>query len=185
MEFFALVVELIGHIAWPIAAVVAVMFAVRKLEGGFVQKLLPTGGSLKYGEAEIVVRTAVENAQEAVQDTEALIVEPLYAIDSPNNAEENLSPYELVMTAWDELASVVTEAAVRHDGYDDLRQVWSNLEVLNEADLITRKEFNAVRSLQQARNSIRRSQSVDDWSAKSYATNAHSLAQSLQKKLAA
>jgi hypothetical protein len=178
VETARLFVTLIGYLAWPFVALVVGLTLVKKLEGGLLAKIVKPGGTIEYGGMKLTVSETTEQAKLAVETAKIPLETPYYAEqiqDGLNPNIEDLSPYEVVMTAWSDLAEVITQLAADHDGYDDRRQVWANVETLREKGIIDHNTEAAVRSVQAARNSIRRTQAVDRVTALKYAQSAYSL----------
>jgi hypothetical protein len=177
MEVAQLLVTLVGYLAWPVVALIVGLMLVRKLEGGLLAKIVKPGGTIEYAGMKLTV-SETEQAKQALESAGIAIELPNYVepiMDGRGPSAENLSPYEIVMTAWSDLAEVITQIATSHDGYDDRRQVWSNVEILREAGVIDHNTEAAVRSVQAARNSIRRTGSVTRETASDYAQSAYSL----------
>jgi len=177
---FELVVTLVGHLAWPVAAGALGFLLLRELKSGLLQKVLRSGGSIEAWGTKITVE-AVENAKVATASANVRLVKPVNPPDGGIDDWEKPTPYENVMLAWTDLASAVVAFAKVHGGFDDQRRVRENVDLLVEKKLIDPALGVAIRSAQSARNSIRRTgpQSVELEAADSYAETAYSLSQVL------
>jgi hypothetical protein len=174
MRVLELTVLLIGYIAWPTVALIVGLRLVTELKGGLLAKIVRPGGTIEYGDLKLTVSAAAHEVEQAG----ITLLTPEYAEPLPAGADakaDELSPYDLVMTAWGDLAETVTQLAVQHRGYDDRRQVWANAEKLLKKGVIDKRTFEALRSVQAARNSMRRTGAIDSDSAHSYAQSAYSL----------
>jgi hypothetical protein len=179
MEIAKLIVQLIGFIAWPLVACVIGWRLIVELQNGLVGKIVQPGGTIEYGGAKFTIAKIEASLAE---DGIPLETPSFARIESDVHIEgaDNLSPYDIVMTAWGELARTVNDIAVSHDGYDDLRQVWSNIEILRDKSIVSQKIFESVRSLQAVRNGIRRTGVANSSDAQSYAQSAFSLSKQLK-----
>lgn len=177
---FELFVDLVGHLAWPVAGGMLVVLLLRELKSGLLQKILKDGGSVEVWGAKVTV-AAVEGVKIATASANVQLVKPIYLSGEAVDAEEALTPYEKVMTAWAELASGVVALAVGHGGFDDQRRARENVELLGEKGIMDAALQAAIRSAQSARNSIRGTgpASVGLDAANSYAETAYSLRQAV------
>jgi hypothetical protein len=178
MEAAKLLVSLVGYLAWPVVALIVGLSLIRELKGGLLAKIVQPGGTIEYGGMRLTVAEETEQAKHSVEALGIRLETPGYAEAEPDAYDpkvDSLDAYEIVMTAWSDLAEVITQLAVKHDGWDDRRQVWSNVEILRDAKVIDHNTEAAVRSVQQARNSIRQKGEVSRETAKEYARTAYSL----------
>lgn len=179
MKILELAVTFVGHIAWPIVALIIGLKLVSELKSGLLAKIVRPGGTIEYAGVKLRVSEDTEQARHSVEALGIKLETPNYAepVDAgPYDPKiDDLPPYEVVMTAWSDLAEIITQIAVRYKGYDDRRQVWANAEILRKKKVIDANTLEAVRDVQSARNSIRRTGEVDRDTARSYARSAYSL----------
>jgi uncharacterized protein YutE (UPF0331/DUF86 family) len=170
-------VTLVGHLAWPLVALIVGLRLLAELKAGLITKIVNVGGSIEYAGLRLTVSEAAD-AKKSVESAGLVVETPTYAIPAQvgdDNWADNLSPYELVMTSWNDLATVITKLAALHNGYEDKRQVWTNVEILRDKSVIPQAIYDAVRSVQAARNSIRHTGNVDQETAISLAKSSFSL----------
>jgi hypothetical protein len=187
VEIAKLVVSLVLGLAWPIVALIVGFRLIAELKGGLVAKIVQPGGTIEYGGTKLTV-AKIETVERELQAEAAVeghtLVEPTYAstdASSDLSIDENLTPYEVVMTAWGELARAITDVASKYDGEDDLRKVWGNVETLRDKSVIVQAIFDQVRELQTARNSVRRTGDISRDAATSFARSAFALKQKFER----
>jgi hypothetical protein len=134
---------IIGHLAWPITAAAFGLVILKELKGGILGRILPNGGFIEGAGFKFETYAA----KQSVQNANVEVVEPIEV--------RGISPYDQVMDAWRELATVVTTRAVQHGGVEDLRRINDNLKVLSAANAYDPALLRAVGKLFQARNSAR------------------------------
>lgn len=178
MEFAALLFDFVARMSWPVVALILGRMILKELNSGLVAKIVQPGGSIEYGSVKLTV-SELDEAKAKVESVVGSVEEtPEYAeksISTNIQFEENFSPYEIVMTSWGDLANSITSLANSHDGYNDRRQIWSNIEILREKGVIDPNTEAAVRSIQIVRNGIRRTQRVTESEAKKFAQSAFAL----------
>lgn len=173
-------IQLVGASFWPAVAIFGIVYFQKALASGLLQRVLPNGGSISLGDAKFEVGRSVQNAEEAA-DSLATVPKEAIVSQADQIEDENSNPYDLVMDTWNELANSVTKYSVKHGGYDDRRQVWSNLEILVAKGKLLEAEMGAVRDLQKARNSIRKLGIVDKATAIKFAETARRLSASFDQ----
>lgn len=175
--------DLIGKLAWPLTALILGFALLRELKGGVLGRIIPPGGSLRYGEFSIT--NAIVAAKEALAGSDVPVLSPAYAETALSGNAEELNPYELVMTAYSGMAAAVAELAERYGGWNDQRYVWDNIDLLLKKKIIDQSLYDAIRSSQQNRNGVRKmgADSVDEAAARSFATIAYSAEHALRAKL--
>jgi hypothetical protein len=118
------ITTIIGHLAWPVTAIVLGLVFIKELKAGLLGKILPHGGSIEAGTFKFQTNAARQSARSAaVPVADSIEIEP----------EKGLTPYDQVMDAWRQLAESVTAAAVRQGGVDDQRRIYANLDILRES----------------------------------------------------
>lgn len=156
------IVQLIGHLAWPVASIILAILLLRELKAGLIKTVFREIGTLRVGNFEITkyVEGAVEQAKSEAQ---AANIEVIPVVESEEErageGEEELSAnalYDQIQDSWTEIAEVVTDLAVLQGGYRDQRKVRENLQILVDRGVIDASLFDIIRSLQQIRNGIRR-----------------------------
>lgn len=177
--------QLGGQLAWPIAALVIMFVLLKEIKGGLVTKLIPPGGSFRYGEFRI--SREIEEGQEAIVTADVPLATPEYALPGNDDSSEHLTPYEIVMKAYSGMAAALVELASQHDGWADQRYVKDNIEWLLKKKVIDGGLFGAIRSSQRVRNSIRRlgEDAVTEADARAFAETAYSAERALRDKIVA
>ncbi|GAA3703086.1 hypothetical protein GCM10022268_10980 [Sphingomonas cynarae] len=175
--------QLGGQMAWPLAALVIMFVLLKEIKDGIVAKIIPRGGTLKYG--EFTISGEIDAGQEAIVTADVPLATPEYALPSPDHVSGNLTPYEVVMKAYSGMAEALVELAAQHDGWIDQRYVKDNIEWLLAKKVIDGGLFGAIRSSQRARNSIRRlgEDSVTEADARAFAETAYSAERALRDKI--
>ena len=173
-EVAVALINLGGSLLWPAVAVFGIIFVVKSLESGWLQRVLPDGGTISLGDAKLSISRSIRDAESAVDKISAVPKEA-FVSEAEEKFDEESDPYDLVMDTWYALADAITAFAVIHGGADDRRRVWENLERLVDRGKLLEAEKGAVRDLQKARNSIRRLGSVDRVTAEKFAETARRL----------
>ena len=181
MKIFELLVSLVGYIAWPIAAIIIGFKLLHEIRDGLIAKVVQPGGSIEYAGVKLKVSEQIEKAHAEVQaaglesqDANTLTIDSVFY-------EEDYTPYDMVMETWAELADAVTALAIKHGGKDDRRRVWENIKRLEQAAVIDSAKADATRSIQSARNSIRRTGEVGIKGATDFAASANALTEYFAK----
>ncbi len=177
--------QLGGQLAWPIAALVILFVLLKEIKGGIVAKLIPPGGSFKYG--EFTISREIEEGEEAIVTADVPLETPDYALPWHDQTTGQLTPYEIVMKAYSGMAAALVELASQHDGWADQRYVKDNIEWLLKKKVIDGGLFGAIRSSQRVRNSIRRlgENAVTEADARAFAKTAYSAERALRDKITA
>lgn len=179
-EISIALIALIGSALWPGVAVFGILYILKALKSGWLQRVLPEGGTISFGDAKLEVGRSLQHAEDVADKlTEVPKVAEITAADE--KADRESEPYDIVMDSWYSLADSITKFSVQHGGYDDRRQVWSNLEILVDKSQLREAEKGAVRDLQKARNSIRRLKAVDRETAVRFAETARRLTRSFEQ----
>ena len=180
MRFIA---DLVGSLAWPVTALSLGLYLIRELKAGLLQRIMEGLGSLKVAGVLELTRQAVQQASQAAEEADIPIIEVASDESVDESDADRPTPYETVMESWTALAIILTELSVRYGGKDDQRCVRENLQLLIDRQVIDAKFYEAVRSLQQARNGIRRSGegSVGPASADDYVKTTRSVIAALKR----
>lgn len=172
------VASIIGHLAWPLVALIIAYWLVRELRNGLLSSLLPHGGTLKAAGFEVEVKAAgVALAAAGVEHTTPQPDEGRAA-----NSIEDETPYEVIINSWREVSGLIANLAAQHGGRKDARYTYSNLDKLKSSGIISNEISDAARALFRARNSVRRlpPEEVTQDDAYAFAVNAGSLATYLE-----
>lgn len=147
--------QLVGSLAWPLTALFLGLMILRELKNGLLAKLMPYGGSVKGPGFELQANAAFQRqttaAKQAATKANVAVVEQERA-----DPEKDLTPYDQVIDAWRELATVFTAKAVHHGGVDDKRKIYLNIENLRTKAIFDEAVLDSVSDLFQARNSVRK-----------------------------
>lgn len=164
--------NIIGHLAWPVVALIIGYWLVRELRNGLLVSLFPHGGSLEAAGIELEVKAA--EAALAAAGVEK-IASPTR--ESAPDVIQDESPYETIIASWREVSSLIADLAAKHGGRRDARYAYDNIALLEDKQVITDDIGNAARALFRARNSFRRlpPDQVTAEAAYDFAVNAGSL----------
>ncbi|WP_293876637.1 MULTISPECIES: hypothetical protein [unclassified Sphingomonas] len=176
--------QLAGQLAWPITALIIMIVLLKEIKSGIVTKIIPPGGSFRYG--DFTISREIQQAQQAIASTDVELETPDYAQPTHDEYDdEQLTPYEIVMKSYSGMSTALAELASQHDGWNDQRYVRDNIELLLKKRVIDGGLFGAIRSSQQARNSIRRlgESAVTEEQARAYAETAYSAERALREKI--
>lgn len=184
-------VLLVGYLAWPITTLIIAAIVIYQIKDGLLQKLMTGITHLKVAGVEVTKEVEREVASVAKEAEQANI--EVRAKESPAPAEaqtaavdgEVVAPYDQIQDSWTDIAEIVTDIAVAHGGVRDQRKVKDNLILLADQNVIDTRLFDLVRSLQQVRNSVRRTgpDSVSARAAREYLATATSVVAALREKL--
>lgn len=165
---------IVGHLAWPLTALIISYLFLKELREGLLNKLLPDGGRVRAGAVEIeIIRAAGKSLRAAGVDQ---------PVETPK--EENTSnvipedePYDRIIDAWRKASFVIADLASKHGGKKDARRSYENIDLLETRGLISPDVADAARNLFRARNSIRRlpSEQVTEEEASEFTKNARAL----------
>ncbi|NKL38782.1 hypothetical protein GFL49_34820 [Rhizobium leguminosarum bv. viciae] len=164
------ITALVGHLAWPLTALLLGIMVLKELKGGLISALMPNGGSIEAAGFKLQTNAAKQAARKA----------NVAVVDEPKaESDKDLSPYEQVMDAWRELATALTAKAVELGGADDNRKIYLNIEILREKGVYDTDVLSSVRDLFQARNSARKlgADSLAEADAESFVQTAKALTQ--------
>ena len=177
MRVLELLVSLVGHIAWPLAAIVIGLKLLNEFRDGLIAKIVQPGGSIEYAGVKLKVSEQIEKAHAEVQAAGLEGAESEAPTIDSQFYEEDWAPYDIVMETWGELAGAVTRLAVKHGGKNDQRHAWSNVKLLEQKGVIDPAKAAATLSMQSARNSIRRTGDVGIKGALDFAASASALSE--------
>ncbi|MCA2370851.1 hypothetical protein ATU3B_04370 [Agrobacterium genomosp. 3 str. CIP 111-78] len=168
------VASIIGHLAWPLVALIIAYWLVRELRSGLLSSLLPHGGTLKAAGIELEVKAA--GAALAAAGVEKTMPQP--GENRTIELIEDETPYDVIIKSWREVSGLIADLAARHGGRRDARYTYNNLDTLTATGAISAEIADAARALFRARNSARRlpPEEVTQDDAYAFAVNAGSLA---------
>jgi hypothetical protein len=150
MDWFGFVANLVDSLAWPIAAIVLVLF-LRKP----IKNLLPLLQRLKYKELELEFGKRVEEVKDELATelpSDAAILPP-GEINALHRLAE-LSPRSVVLEAWRnvELAALEAARSIGGESFRNKTLTYQAIRLLERTESLDRNVISLLRDLRGLRN---------------------------------